>query len=78
MASTSKQAADEQTKEFTVAPGRTVTLESTNFGPDSKITLPETEGARLQRLGFLRDDDGAVAVPTDGPATETGAEIKES
>ena len=76
MASTAK-ASDEATKEYTVAKGRTVRLDGKDYGPESAVTLTEDEGGRLQELGFLKLEDGTVAVLTDGAAAEAGAEIKE-
>lgn len=66
------------TKEYTVAPGRTVTADK-DYGPEQKVTLPIDEGNYLQSLGFFRADDGSiVGQDAEGPKTIQGAEIKES
>ena len=65
------------TAEYVVAPGRTVTTDDGDKGPGDTVTLPTKEGEKLQRLGFLRADDGSILVTDQGPKTEIGAEIKE-
>lgn len=64
-------------KEYEVAPGRTVTDDEGDHGPGSTVILDVKEGKKLQKLGFLRLDDGSLAGGSAGPATETGVEIIE-
>lgn len=78
-----------ETADFIVAPGRTVTIGEgptaengytdtvEHKGPDETVTLSKGEGAKLQRLGFLRADDGSLLVAAEGPKTENGVEIRE-
>ncbi|MCW2521749.1 MAG: hypothetical protein JWO63_84 [Frankiales bacterium] len=43
------------------------------------IELDETEGAKLQKLGFLLGDNGEAALITaEGPPVAAGADIKEA
>lgn len=75
---TDPKAKASDTKEYTVAPGRTVTADK-DYGPEQKVTLPTDEGTRLQALGFLRQDDGSILGQADeGPKTAQGVEIKEA
>lgn len=66
-----------ETADYVVAPGRTVTTDDGDKGPGETVTLPPKEGTKLQRLGFLRADDGSILVADEGPKTENGAEITE-
>ena len=70
-------ATEDDIAEFTVAPGRTVCGDDGDVGPGGTIILPVKEGEKLQKRGFLLDDDGSVAVNADGPATVAGIEITE-
>lgn len=81
-ATNAKNAADtavteDDIAEFTVAPGRTVSGDDGDVGPGGTIILPTKEGAKLQKLGFLLDDDGSIAPIPEGPATVAGVEITE-
>lgn len=66
------------TKAFTVADRRTVHGEDGPVAPGDTIDLSPAEGKRLQRLGFLLNDDGDVLLDEKaGPVVVQGADIKE-
>lgn len=73
-----------KTKTFIVAPRRELSHDGNGGNTPAKtlvegdtVDLDIDEGKRLQDLGFLVKDDGSAAIPTGGPATVQGVEIKE-
>lgn len=80
-----KSESNAETATFTVANGRSIShkadpkSKTAHYGPGDQIVLSVEEGERLRGLGFLLGNDGEPVVqPEDaGPATVSGAEIKE-
>lgn len=67
-----------ETKEYTVAPRRTVNTEDGDYGPGETVTLSIKEGDKLQKLGFFLNENGAVVVGQgDGPAVVQGDDLPE-